>query len=108
MVTLSKNCVDKKKLLLMYAPGTAIDISEITTKMGNLDGEGGRWDDFEIALEAYNDIIEGQKEVLKSTLDDEEIQINVDIDRCFFLLVLFNVLISVCFLLSDSVPNGVN
>ncbi|RYH13602.1 hypothetical protein EON65_35250, partial [archaeon] len=58
MMGLSKNCVEKKKVLLQYAPGTAVDICEITTKMANLDGEGGRWDDFDIALEAHNDIIE--------------------------------------------------
>jgi hypothetical protein len=26
--------------------------------MGNLDGEGGRWDDFDISLEAFNDMVE--------------------------------------------------
>jgi dynein heavy chain 2 len=81
MMAASRNCVEKKKLLLQYAPGTAIDISEITSKMANLDGEGGRWDDFEIALEAYNDIIEGQKEVLKGFLEEEEIIINVDVEK---------------------------
>eukprot|EP01031_Cornospumella_fuschlensis_P031389 gene31390-37941_t len=40
MMGLSKNCVEKKKVLLQYAPGTAVDISEITAKMANLDGEG--------------------------------------------------------------------
>lgn len=40
MQQLSRNCVEKKKLLLQYAPGTAIDISDITAKMANLDGEG--------------------------------------------------------------------
>ena len=81
MMATSKNCIEKKKLLMQYAPGTAIDISEITSKMANLDGEGGRWDDFEIALEAYNDIIEGQKEVLKGFLEEEEITINVDVEK---------------------------
>ena len=81
MMSTSKNCVDKKKLLLQYAPGTAIDISEITSKMANLDGEGGRWDDFDIAMEAHNDIIEAQKEVLRGFLEEEEIAINVDIEK---------------------------
>jgi dynein heavy chain 2 len=78
---LSRNCVEKKKLLLQYAPGTAIDISDITAKMANLDGEGGRWDDFDIAMEAHNDIIEQQKEVLKTFLEEEEVTINVEIDK---------------------------
>ena len=83
MILKSKNCVEKKRLLLQYAPGTAIDISEITLKMSNLDGEGGRWDNFDIALEAYNDVIEGQKEILKSFLEEEEIIINIDIDKFY-------------------------
>ena len=83
MMLKSKNCVEKKRLLLQYAPGTAIDISEITLKMSNLDGEGGRWDNFDIALEAYNDVIEGQKEILKSFLEEEEIIINIDIDKFY-------------------------
>lgn len=81
MMQLSRNCVEKKKLLLQYAPGTAIDISDITAKMANLDGEGGRWDDFDIAMEAHNDIIEQQKEVLKTFLEEEEVTINVEIDK---------------------------
>lgn len=42
---------------------------------------GGRWDDFDIALEAHHDIIEAQKSVLKTYLEEEEIAINVDIDK---------------------------
>ena len=80
MIT-SKNCVEKKKLLLQYAPGTAVDISDITAKMANLDGEGGRWDTFEVSLGSYNEVIEGQKEVLKGFLEEEEMNINVDIER---------------------------
>jgi dynein heavy chain 2 len=81
MQMLSKTCVDKKKLLLQNAPGTAVDVSEISTKMANLEGEGGRWDDLEIGLEAFNDIIEGQKEILKGTLEEQEITINIDIEK---------------------------
>eukprot|EP01035_Chromulina_nebulosa_P017590 gene17590-23160_t len=78
---LSKICVEKKKLLLVYAPGTPIDISEISNRMANLDGEGGRWDDFDIALEAFNDMIEQQKEVLKVTLEDQTISLNESITK---------------------------
>lgn len=81
VMRLSKSCLEKKKLLLQYAPGTAIDISEITSKMANLDGEGGRWDDFDIAMEAHNDIIEAQKEVLKAYLEEEETTINGDVGK---------------------------
>jgi len=50
-------------------------------KMDNLDGEGGRWDDFEIALEAFNDMIEEQKEALK--VGEEWTWMFVD-ERCLF------------------------
>ena len=71
MKALSKAAVEKKKLLFQYVSGSAIDVSEVSTRMTNLDGEGGRWDDFDIALEAFNDMIEEQKEALKGTLDEE-------------------------------------
>jgi len=51
--------------LMQYAPGTAIDVSEVISRMANLDGEGGRWDDFDLSLEAFNDIVEEQKQALK-------------------------------------------
>jgi len=79
--TQSKFCVDKKKILLQYASGSAVDVGEIISKMTNLDGEGGRWDDFDIALEAFNDMIEEQKEELKGTLEEETVSLNVNIDK---------------------------
>ena len=81
MIKLSKACVEKKKILLQYAPGTAVDVSEVTQRMTNLDGEGGRWDDFDIALEAFNDMIEEQKEALKGQLEDDTITLNQQIDK---------------------------
>jgi dynein heavy chain 2 len=77
----SRACVDKKKLLLQYAPGTIVDTSEVSSRMGNLDGEGGRWDDFDIALEAFNDMIEEQKEALKGTLEEDVTALNMGIDK---------------------------
>jgi dynein heavy chain 2 len=81
MKSVSRACGLKKALLLQYAPGTGIDITEISVRMANLDGEGGRWDDFDISLEAYNDLIENQKEVFKSTIESDVIALNTDIDR---------------------------
>jgi dynein heavy chain 2 len=77
----SKACVEKKKILLQYAPGTAVDVSEVTQRMVNLDGEGGRWDDFDIGMEAFNDMIEEQKEALKGTLEEDTITLNQQIDK---------------------------
>lgn len=81
MKSLSRSCVDKKKLLLQYSPGTNIDISKVISRMSNLEGEGGRWDDFDIALEAFNDMIEEQKEILKATLEEDIITLNIHIDK---------------------------
>lgn len=81
MKSVSHKCQEKKKLLLQYAPGTGIDTAEVVSRMLNIDGEGGRWDDFDIALEAYNDMVEEQKEALKSTLEEEAVNLNLNIDR---------------------------
>ena len=81
MKAVSRACVEKKKLLLQYAPGTAVDVSEVTSRMANLDGEGGRWDDFDIALEAFNDMVEEQKESLKGSLEEDVVNLNVNIDK---------------------------
>ena len=74
-------CQEKKKILQQYAPGSGIDTSEVISRMVNLDGEGGRWDDFDIALEAYNDMVEEQKEAMKSVLEEEVGTLNANIDR---------------------------
>jgi hypothetical protein len=58
-----------------------IDLSEIISKMSNLNGEGGRWDDFDIAHEAFNDMVEEQKEALKGTLEEDVVGLNVSIDK---------------------------
>ena len=81
MKSTSKSCMDKKKLLLQYAAGSMIDLSEIISKMANLNGEGGRWDDFDIAHEAFNDMVEEQKEALKGTLEEDVVGLNVSIDK---------------------------
>ena len=81
MKVLSRSCVERKKLLLDYAPGSAIDVSEVIQKMSNLDGEGGRWDNFDISLEAFDDIVTQQKEALKGTLQEEVISLESNIEK---------------------------
>lgn len=44
--------------------------------MAGLDGEGGRWDEFEVASEAFQEMVEEQKESLKGVLDEEVMQLN--------------------------------
>ena len=79
--TISASCLDKKKVLLQQAPGSAVDITEVVTRTSNLDGEGGRWDNFDIAMEAFNEMIAEQKEQLRTVLEDDVTALNRDIDR---------------------------
>jgi dynein heavy chain 2 len=81
MKLLSKACVEKKKLLFLYAPGSAVDVSEVSNRMSNLDGEGGRWDDFDVGMEAFNFMIEDQKEEARGILEEEVVSLNKEIDK---------------------------
>ncbi|CAM9185799.1 unnamed protein product, partial [Choristocarpus tenellus] len=78
---LSTKTVAMKELLLQHAPGNQVDTSEVVTKMAGLEGEGGRWDEFEVAAEAFHDIVEEQKESLKGVLEEEAMQLNQAIDK---------------------------
>lgn len=44
--------------------------------MAGLDGEGGRWDEFDIAAEAFQEMVEEQKESLKGVLEEEVMELN--------------------------------
>lgn len=44
--------------------------------MAGLHGEGGRWDEFDVAAEAFHEMIEEQKESLKGALEEEVMQLN--------------------------------
>ena len=59
-----------------FPPPTKVDASEAVSKMAGLDGEGGRWDEFEIASEAFQEMVEEQKESLKGVLEEEVMQLN--------------------------------
>lgn len=53
-----------------------MDASEAISKMAGLDGEGGRWDEFDIASEAFQEMVEEQKESLKGVLEEEVMELN--------------------------------
>lgn len=53
-----------------------VDASEAISKMAGLDGEGGRWDEFDVASEAFQEMVEEQKESLKGVLEEEVMQLN--------------------------------
>jgi hypothetical protein len=44
---------------------------QVVSRMSNLDGQGSRWYEFDIALEAFNEMVEQQKEGLKTVIQDE-------------------------------------
>jgi dynein heavy chain 2 len=78
---LSASCLEKKRCLLQHAPGSDVDVGEVMSRCANFDGEGGRWDNFEIAMEAFNDMIEEQKETLRSVLAAQVNDLNASIER---------------------------
>ena len=57
-------------------PILKVDASEAVSKMAGLDGEGGRWDEFDIASEAFQEMVEEQKESLKGVLEEEVMELN--------------------------------
>lgn len=63
-------------LRLVYLRHGQVDASEAIAKMAGLDGEGGRWDEFEVAAEAFQEMVEEQKESLKGVLEEEVVQLN--------------------------------
>lgn len=66
-----------------------VDASEAISKMAGLDGEGGRWDEFDVAAEAFQEMVEEQKESLKGVLEEEVMQLNqVRMSWCCFVLVV--------------------
>ncbi|CAM9134653.1 unnamed protein product [Chrysoparadoxa australica] len=79
--SISHKCEGMKRLLLQHAPGNQIDTGEVVSRMANLEGEGCRWDEFEIAMEAFNDMVEEQKEALVGVLEEEVISLNQGIDK---------------------------
>jgi dynein heavy chain 2 len=71
IMKLSDVCVVKKNLLLQYSPGTPIDVSEVKSFMSNLDGEGGRWDEFKVAMEDFDRLIEEETKSFGAKLGED-------------------------------------
>jgi dynein heavy chain 2 len=73
---------EKKKTLLLNAVAvsnaSSLDTSEVETRLAQLPT---RWENFEIALEAFNDMIEEQREHLKGEIAANVIECNLEIDR---------------------------
>ncbi|KAF4033576.1 putative dynein heavy chain N-terminal region 2-domain-containing protein [Phytophthora infestans] len=78
---------EKKKALLLAVlgggssagmSGASLDTSEVETRLSQLPT---RWENFEIALEAFNDMIEEQRESLKGEIETHVVECNVEIDK---------------------------
>lgn len=73
---------EKKKALLLNAVAvsnaSSLDTSEVESRLAQLPT---RWENFEIALEAFNDMIEEQREQLKGEISANVIECNLEIDR---------------------------
>lgn len=72
-----QSCEEKKKLLLTVA-GNRVDLDEVRQRLAALPG---RWETFEIALEAFNDMVEEQQQALKGELEQHIVECNVEVDR---------------------------
>ncbi|KAE9115561.1 Cytoplasmic dynein 2 heavy chain 1 [Phytophthora fragariae] len=78
---------EKKKTLLLAVlgggssagmSGATMDTSEVEDRLTQLPT---RWENFEIALEAFNDMIEEQRESLKGEIEAQVVECNVEIDK---------------------------
>ncbi|KAL8004079.1 putative AAA+ ATPase domain, dynein heavy chain region D6 P-loop domain-containing protein [Plasmopara halstedii] len=78
---------EKKKALLLAVlsggssagmSGASLDTSEIESRLAQLPT---RWENFEIALEAFNDMIEEQRESLKGEIETHVVDCNIAIDK---------------------------
>jgi dynein heavy chain 2 len=82
MRELSRKCEEKLDLLLTQATSSnAIDPSDVSAKMANLDNsENSRWYNLEYELEAFSELIEKQKERAVDILEKDVMDMNATID----------------------------
>ncbi|RHY58768.1 hypothetical protein DYB34_000770 [Aphanomyces astaci] len=69
---------EKKKTLLLSSAGGSIDTSDVVFRLSQLPS---KWENFEIALEAFNDMIEEQRESLKGEIEAKIIECNQEIEK---------------------------
>ena len=70
-------CEEQKRLLLSMA-GANIDLSDVTTRLMRLPDD---WDTFEVALEAFNDMIEEARTKMRDGVEEEVMAVNVSLDK---------------------------
>lgn len=74
-----KRCEDKMKLLVAVA-GNRMQIDDLQMRLNRLPG---RWENLEIAMEAFNDMIEEQRERLKGEIDGLVMECESKVDKFF-------------------------
>ena len=79
MRDLTRMCNKQKKLLLQVAGMTgSIDVAEVTQRLAQLPGE---WENFDVAVEAFSDILEDAKAKMKDQLEQQMVDLNVELDK---------------------------
>ncbi|OQS05963.1 dynein heavy chain [Thraustotheca clavata] len=68
----------KKTLLLNATAGSSIDTSDVVNRLAQIPS---KWENFEIALEAFNEMIEEQRESLKGELETKTTECNAEIEK---------------------------
>ena len=75
----TKICARQKKLLLQVAGlSGSIDVAEVTQRLAQLPGE---WENFDVAVEAFSDILDAAKEKMKDQLEQQVIDLNMELDK---------------------------
>ena len=74
----SRGLLDLGSILGAHANGTTVDAAELSAKTGALEP---RWATFDDQMEAFNEMIEIQKESLKVRLEEQVIEQNQAIDK---------------------------
>ena len=72
-----KECEDLKRLLLSVA-GSSVSVVDITQRLAALPAA---WENFEISMDAFDDMMEEERKEIMGRVDDEIIQVNQNIEK---------------------------
>ena len=79
MRDVTRICSKQKKLLVQVAGlAGSIDVSEVTQRLAQLPGE---WENFDVAVEAFSDILDAAKTKMKDQLEQQVIDLNMELDK---------------------------
>jgi len=70
-------CEEQKRLLLSMA-GSNVSLAEVTSRLQRLPDD---WDTFEVALEAFNEMIEESRAKMRDGVEQEVMNVNVSLDK---------------------------